>query len=51
MKLYRFKPVSPELRGIYSGIFNKEQFSLSDGIGNFGQIIDKLPALSEKINY
>jgi len=48
MKLYRFKLVSPELKGIYSGIFNKEQFSLRDGLGNFEQIIDKLPQLGEK---
>jgi len=48
MKLYRFKPVSPELSGIYSGIFNKEEFNFKGGIGNFGQIIDKLPSLSEK---
>jgi len=48
MKIYGFKLVSPELTGIYNGIFNKEEFSMEDGLGNFGQIIDKLPKLAEK---
>jgi len=48
MKVYGFKLVSPELKGIYNGIFNKAEFSTEDGLGNFGQIIDKLPKLAEK---
>ena len=48
MKSYRFKLVKPELKGIYSGIFNKEKFSIEDGMGDFGKIIDELSVLSGK---
>ena len=48
MKLYKFKLVSPELRGVYNGLFNKEEYSLEPGLGSFGKIIDNLGKLSEK---
>ena len=48
MKVYRFKLVKPDLKGIYSGIFNKEEFGLGEGLGNFGQIIENLPKLANK---
>lgn len=48
MKVYRFKLVKPELKGIYSGIFNKEEFCVGEGLGNFGQIIENLPKLVNK---
>jgi len=48
MKVYRFKLVKPDLKGIYSGIFNKEEFGVGEGLGNFGQIIENLPKLANK---
>lgn len=48
MKLYKFRPVKLDLRGIYNGIFNKDEYSLEDGIGSFGTIIDNLNKLSQK---
>jgi hypothetical protein len=48
MKVYRFKLVKPDLKGIYSGIFNKEEYCISEGLGNFGQIIEDLPKLASK---
>ena len=48
MKLYKFKPVKLDLRGIYNGIFNKEEYSSEEGIGSFGNIIKNLNKLSEK---
>ena len=48
MKVYRFKLVKPDLKGIYSGIFNKEEYGISEGLGNFGQIIEDLPKLASK---
>ena len=48
MKLYKFRPVKPDLRGIFNGIFNKEEYSLEDGIGSFKTIIDNLNKLSSK---
>jgi len=48
MKLYRFKLVSPELNGNYSGIFNKDEYSLEPGLGSFGKIIENIRKLSEK---
>ena len=48
MKLYKFKPVKLDLKGIHNGIFNKEEYSIEDGIGSFEQIIDKINDLSQK---
>jgi hypothetical protein len=48
MKLYKFRPVKLDLRGIYNGIFNKDEYSLEDGIGSFSAIIDNLNKLSQK---
>jgi hypothetical protein len=48
MKVHRFKLVKPDLKGIYSGIFNKDDFCSGEGLGNFGQIIENLPKLASK---
>ena len=48
MKLYKFRPVKPDLRGMFNGIFNKEEYSLEDGIGSFETIIENLNKLSSK---
>ena len=48
MKLYKFRPVRLDLRGIYNGIFNKDEYSLEEGIGSFSQIIDNLNKLADK---
>ena len=46
MKEYNFKLVNPQLRGSNSGIFNKEKYTIEEGLGNFSQIIDELNNLS-----
>ena len=48
MKLYKFRPVKPDLRGIYNGIFNKDEYSSEGGIGSFETIIENLNKLSSK---
>lgn len=48
MKLYRFRPVKLDLRGIFNGIFNKDEYSIEDGIGSFESIIQNLDKLSSK---
>lgn len=48
MKEYRFKLHLPNLRGINSGIFDSQKYSLKKGMGSFSQIINNLDKLSEK---
>ena len=48
MKLYKFRPVKLDLRGVFNGIFNKDEYSLEDGIGSFETIIENLNKLSSK---
>ena len=48
MKLYKFKLVKPNLRGKFSGIFDKEDYVIEDGLGSFETIINNLPKLSSK---
>ena len=48
MKQYRFKLVNPKLKGINSGIFNKESYCIEDGLGSFSEIINHLDTLSNK---
>lgn len=48
MKEYRFKLHLPNLRGINSGIFDSQKYSIKKGLGSFSQIINNLNKLSEK---
>jgi len=48
MEEYRFKLVTPELKGNNSGIFNKEKYYDEPGLGSFDKIIDELQSLSGK---
>lgn len=48
MKEYRFKLVKPKLKGLNNGIFNKDNYCIEDGMGNFSEIIEKLNELSNK---
>ena len=48
MKEYNFKLVKPKLRGVHSGIFDADKYTVKDGLGSFGSIIEHLNQLSEK---
>ena len=48
MKEYGFHLVKPKLHGINSGLFNKDKFTIEDGLGSFSTILDELPQLSSK---
>ena len=48
MREYHFRLVKPKLKGLNSGIFNKDNYSIEDGLGNFSEIINKLNELSSK---